>query len=73
MGWGKLSAQVVVAVLAMTLCLVVMERPLVWWVAATVADRLIWLSASVAAGVVVYFAVLLLLGLRPANLRLRSK
>ncbi len=73
MGWGKLSAQVVAAVLAMTLCLVVMERPLVWWVAATVIDRLIWLSASVFAGVVVYFAVLLLLGLRPSNLRLRSK
>ncbi len=72
-GWGRLSAQVAAAVLAMTLCLVVMERPLVWWVAATVADRLIWLSASVAAGVAVYFAVLLLLGLRPSNLRLRSK
>ncbi len=73
MGWGKLSAQVVAAVLAMTLCLVTMERPLVWWVAATVIDRLIWLSASVFAGVAVYFAVLLLLGLRPSDLRLLSK
>ena len=71
-GWGKLSGQVVAAIVLMTLCLVIMERPLDWWVAATVIDRLIWLSASVFAAMVVYFAVLLLLGLRPSNLRLRS-
>jgi hypothetical protein len=35
-------------------------------------DRSIWLVVSVIAGGAVYFAVLLALGLRPANLRLRS-
>ena len=73
LGWGKLSFQVFAAIVVMTLCLVTMERPLDWWVAATVIDRLIWLSVSVFAGMAAYFAVLLLLGLRPSNLRLRSE
>ncbi len=71
-GWGKLSLQVVAAIVVMTLCLIYMERSLDWWVAASVIGRLVWLSASVFAGMAVYFAVLLLLGLRPSNLRLRS-
>jgi putative peptidoglycan lipid II flippase len=71
-GWGKLLAQVLVALLVMTFCLVMMQRPLEWWVSAGVATRLGWLASSVVSGMAVYVLVLLLTGLRPANLRLRS-
>ncbi len=72
-GWGRLIVQVVVGIVGMALCLEVMDRPLDWWTVATVGDRLRWLSASILVGVASYFAILLLLGLRPAHLRLRSK
>jgi peptidoglycan biosynthesis protein MviN/MurJ (putative lipid II flippase) len=63
--------QVLVALAVMTLCLMYVNRPLDWWITASVADRLAWLSVSVFAGAAVYFAVLLALGLRPSTLRLR--
>jgi len=71
-GWGRLCLQVAAAIVVMTLCLFAMERSLDWWIAASVFDRLIWLSATIVAGMAVYFVVLVLLGLRPSNLRLRS-
>ena len=71
-GWRLLLMQVVAAIFVMGACLVTMARPLDWWITASVMDRSIWLVLSVVAGVAVYFAVLLVLGLRPANLRLRS-
>jgi putative peptidoglycan lipid II flippase len=71
-GWSKLLRQVSAGLLLMGLCLAYMEKPLTWWIEASVAGRLRWLAASVFAGVVVYVAALLILGLRPANLRLRS-
>ena len=71
-GWRVLLMQVVAAIFVMGACLVTMARPLDWWITASVMDRSIWLVLSVVAGVAVYFAVLLVLGLRPANLRLRS-
>jgi putative peptidoglycan lipid II flippase len=71
-GWSRLLLQVVAALVVMTLCLIYMERPLGWWIDASVIDRLLWLFTTVLAGVAVYFAVLLSLGLRPSNLRLRS-
>ena len=71
-GWGKLIMQVLAALVAMTIILVYMDRPLSWWVAANVMDRLLWLSVSIFAGMAVYFAVLWVLGLRPSNLKLRS-
>jgi putative peptidoglycan lipid II flippase len=71
-GWRLLLMQVVAAIFVMAACLVTMARPLDWWITANVMDRSIWLVVSVVAGIAVYFAVLLVLGLRPANLRLRS-
>jgi putative peptidoglycan lipid II flippase len=70
-GWIRLCMQVLVALAVMTLCLMYVNRPLDWWITASVADRLAWLSVSVFAGAAVYFAVLLALGLRPSTLRLR--
>lgn len=71
-GWGALLAQVVVAIIGMTLCLVIMDRSLDWWVAASIMNRLLWLAASVGAAMAVYFGMLLLLGLRLEHLKLRS-
>ena len=71
-GWGTMALQVAAAILVMTLCLIYMGRPLDWWIAASVVERIVWLSASVMLGMAAYFAILLLLGLRPSNLRLRS-
>ena len=71
-GWGRLFLQVGAGIVVMTLCLFAMQRSLDWWIAASVFDRLVWLSATIVGGIAVYFVVLLLLGLRPSNLRLRS-
>jgi putative peptidoglycan lipid II flippase len=71
-GWGSLFLQVGAGIVVMTLCLFAMERSLDWWIAASVFDRLVWLTATIVAAMVLYFVVLLLLGLRPSNLRLRS-
>ncbi len=71
-GWRLLFMQVAAAIFVMALCLVTMGRPLDWWTTANVMDRSVWLVVSVAAGIAVYFSVLLVLGLRPANLRLRA-
>jgi putative peptidoglycan lipid II flippase len=71
-GWGRLLSQVLAGVVIMTACLIYMDRPLDWWIAASVMERLVWLATSIIAGMVVYFIVLLSLGLRPSNLRLRS-
>ena len=72
-GWGRLLSQVLAGVVIMTACLIYLDRPLDWWIAASVTERLVWLATSIIAGMVVYFIVLLSLGLRPSNLRLRSK
>jgi putative peptidoglycan lipid II flippase len=71
-GWGKLIMQVLAALVAMTLCLVYLAKPLDWWVVASVANRLLWLSASILAAMGVYFVSLWVLGVRLTNLRLRS-
>ncbi len=71
-GWRLLFMQVIAAIFVMALCLVTMGKPLDWWITAKVLDRSIWLVVSVVAGIAAYFAVLLVLGLRPSNLRLRS-
>jgi putative peptidoglycan lipid II flippase len=70
-GWLPLLIRFGIANLAMAACLVLMARPLEWWLAGGLAERSLWLSATVAAAVIVYFAVLLLAGLRPGALRLR--
>jgi putative peptidoglycan lipid II flippase len=71
-GWATLLFQVTAGILVMAVCLVYLDKPLDWWIAAGLMDRLLWLSISVFAGAAVYFAVLLVLGLRLSNLRLRS-
>lgn len=69
--WLPLLARFLIANIAMGVCLVLMSRPIDWWLASGVGDRSLWLGFSIVTAALVYFAVLLLSGLRPAALRLR--
>ena len=70
-GWGMLLFRVVVANGAMIGVLLQLHKAAAWWLAASLADRVVWLSVSVAAGAGAYFVVLVVLGLRPAQFRMR--
>ncbi len=70
-GWLVLMGRVVVANVAMALVLLQMHRPLSWWFAADGLDRAAWLCVSVLAGAAAYFVLLLLLGTRASQFRLR--
>ncbi len=70
-GWLRLLLQVLAANTLMGLALIQLERPLSWWLAADGLARIGWLSVSVIGGVIAYFLVLLLLGLRPRNFVMR--
>ena len=61
-------ARVVVANIAMIVCLEYLERPLDWWLAESVWSRSVWLGVVVSAGALVYFATLLIAGGRPSQL-----
>jgi putative peptidoglycan lipid II flippase len=69
--WLPLLLRLGIANLAMAGSLAILARPLEWWLSEGLGERSLWLGATVAVAVVVYFAVLLLAGLRPAALRLR--
>ncbi|MFQ5548102.1 MAG: murein biosynthesis integral membrane protein MurJ [Woeseia sp.] len=72
-GWGKLLVQVAFANVLMWFSLDYLQRPLDWWVNVGMLDRAIWLGLSVFIGAGVYFLGLLLVGVRPTALRLRSE
>jgi putative peptidoglycan lipid II flippase len=69
--WLPLLLRLGIANLAMAGSLAILARPLEWWLSEGLGERSLWLGATVAVAVVVYFAVLLLAGLRLAALRLR--
>lgn len=70
-GWGMLMFRVVVANASMIVVLLTVHRSLAWWIEAALMDRVVWLAVSVIAGAAVYFAALVVLGLRPSQLRMR--
>ena len=70
-GWSKLLLQVALANVAMALVLAYLQRPLSWWLAAGVLDRVNWLVVSIVAGAATYAVLLLALGLRPSKLGIR--
>ena len=69
-GWGILLLRVLVANAAMITVLLALHRSVSWWTAASLTDRVGWLSVSVAAGAGIYFVSLLVLGLRPSQFRM---
>ena len=72
-GWSALGVQVLVANAGMWVALIWLQRPLAWWLDAGVLDRAWWLTISVVTGAAVYFAALLVTGLRPAQLSFRHR
>jgi putative peptidoglycan lipid II flippase len=70
-GWASLLVQVLVAIVLMWIVIDQLDRPLSWWVGATLMERVGWLAVSITTGAGVYFAALFLLGLRPSRLGIR--
>jgi len=56
----------------MAAVLLQLQRPMSWWFAAGGLDRGVWLCVSVIAGAGAYFGLLLLLGTRASQFRLRA-
>ncbi len=71
-GWLRYLLQVAAANVVMLLALSPMLRSLQWWLDATIGARVSWLLLSVAVAAAVYFAALILVGLRPSHLKLKQ-
>lgn len=71
-GWPGFLVRIVIGGACMAAALLYLARPLEFWLQGSIASRSLWLGIEVAAGAAIYFAVLLLLGLRPAAFRLRG-
>jgi peptidoglycan biosynthesis protein MviN/MurJ (putative lipid II flippase) len=56
----------------MTVSLLLLNRDLDWWLGSSLVDRSLWLALTIFVGGGVYVISLLLLGMRPGALRLRS-
>jgi len=71
-GWAIFLIRVAAAIAAMVVCLNLLNRPLEWWLPASVVERSYRLSLVVFVGAAAYFVALLVVGIRPAQLRHRS-
>jgi len=71
-GWSALLVRFLLANVAMALFLMQFARPLAWWLESSLMNRSAWLALTIAGGAIVYFASLLLVGTRPAQLRLKT-
>ncbi|WP_257255219.1 MULTISPECIES: murein biosynthesis integral membrane protein MurJ [unclassified Endozoicomonas] len=68
-GWWLFCGRLIFANLAMALLLVWMAGEAVWWLDATLWQRVSEMAKVVGAGLAVYAAALLVMGLRPAQFR----
>ena len=68
-GWFRLSVQISLASAAMAICLMLITPATTQWSTWLHYERLLALSGIIAAGAAVYFIILGLLGLRPADLK----
>lgn len=68
-GWWRLTAQVAFATAAMAGVLYWGAGDLKPWLAAGMAQRVLWLAGWIVAGLAVYAVALLAVGIRPADLR----
>ena len=71
-GWLWLLGRVSIANAVMWAVLGQMQRPGSWWLQVGIFDRISWLSVSIVAGAGAYFVVLLILGMRVGDFRLRQ-
>ena len=72
-GWPALILRCAVANVVMAIAVLASASPLQSWLEATVVERVGWLFAQVAIGAVAYILTLLVLGVRPANLKLHAE
>ena len=70
-GWSLFLVRIIVANGVMCAILLVLAKPLAWWLDASLAGRIVELAVNILAGAATYFAVLFLSGLRPSHLGLR--
>jgi putative peptidoglycan lipid II flippase len=70
-GWGALLARVAAANGVMIVVLLQLSRSVDWWTEAALGNRVTWLAVSVIAGAGAYFVVLVVLGMRTSQFRLR--
>ena len=72
-GWRKLLVQVVIANAVMLGIIDWLNHPVAWWLDVDIFTRIAWLTVCVAGGAIVYFLVLLSLGMRPADFAMRQR
>jgi len=70
-GWLWFLLRVLLAVVFMCLCLIALNKAPELWYAQTLWQRLADVALLIVSGMIVYFAALLLLGIRPQQLLLR--
>ena len=69
-GWRRYAAQLGAAAVAMSAWIIWQRGDLQWWMAQHWAERAQQLLLIIGGAVLIYFAVLLLMGLRPRHFRL---
>lgn len=72
-GWLWFLLRVSAAVAVMSLCLLMLDRPSEVWFEQGLWQRIWWLLLMVGVGASAYFAVLLILGIRPQQLLLKPR
>jgi len=71
-GWRSLMFKILAANTSMIVCLMLLSRPLTWWLELDGLSRVVALLLYVAVGAAVYGLVLFALGVRTTTLRLRT-
>lgn len=71
-GWPAMILRMAIGNAALIAVLLYLDRPLAFWLESGLWEKAAQLSITVVAGAVIYFAALLLAGLRPRQLRLRN-
>jgi len=66
----RLLPRIVVACGVMALVVIEIQRPLGWWLEASVVTRASWLGLCISISVLCYFLVLFILGIRPSHFQL---
>ncbi len=69
-GWGWLTVRTLIANAALIAGLLWLQRPLDWWIDASLSERSLQLGMTIVGGAIVYFGTLVVFGLRPSQLSL---
>jgi len=72
-GWGWLLLRILIANAAMIAVLVWLQRPLDWWLDASLLARALQLTAAIVAAAIAYLVALAVAGLRLSQLRLSDR